>query len=281
MQDKSKFISILTIICLCSVILIPIGLALMWFFTEWNNKKRIIITIGTTSFFISLVVVLMLLEPSYNTSGVSLPFGSNSGYTEFESNSISESKNSGKKKNKKASNKENNQKEFQAELEDIKPAKETGDVNVSRWIYSILFFLFMLFLIIWQNLKASKKKTGYENPYVDTSQYKLPLTEDAKMPLVHFVELHLNQNEKILFATETNQKDNEGDFVITNQRIVIYTSQAEVEFPVKALENAASASNSVLMLNAQNQKYYIFLPEGQLKYALAVATWANKKALEN
>ena len=158
--------------------------------------------------------------------------------------------------------------------------KTKNDENISRWIYSILFFLFMLFLIIWQNLKASKKKTGYENPFVDTNQYKLPLTDDAKIPMVHYLNIKLQQNEKILYATETTQKGNEGVFVVTNKRVVIKNKEENQEFPLNVLEAVTSATNSVLLLTSGSRKYYIFLHEEEMKYALAIIRWAYKKEVQ-
>jgi hypothetical protein len=126
-------------------------------------------------------------------------------------------------------------------------------------------------------LKAKKKKGGYENPYVDTTQYKLPLVEDAKMPMVHFLKLKMNAGEKIYYATETVQKDNQGDFVVTNQRVVVFGKSGDYEFPMNALTAVSSVSNSVMLLTCGDRKYYIFMPENQMKYALAVIRWAYSK----
>ena len=136
----------------------------------------------------------------------------------------------------------------------------------------------ILVLVLWRNFRSAGKKTDYENPYVDTNLYKLPLTEDAKTPLVHFQRLKLNPGEKILFATETVQKDNEGDFVVTGQRAVIFSKSGTTDLPLSSLTAVLSVSNSVMQLTAAadegEQKFYIFLPESQMKYALAIVRWA-------
>ena len=134
----------------------------------------------------------------------------------------------------------------------------------------------MLFLIIWVNLRA-KGKTTYENPYVDTNKYKLPLTDDSKMPMVHFLRLELNENEKLNFATETNQKGNEGNLVVTNQRVVIFSVQENVEIPLEAITGISSATSTVLTIATTEKKYYVFMPENQMKYAIAVLKWTAKK----
>jgi hypothetical protein len=138
----------------------------------------------------------------------------------------------------------------------------------------------MLFLIIWQNIR-NNRKPHYENPYVDTNKYKLPLSDDAKIPIVHFLKLRLNKEEKIIFATETNQKDNEGDLIITNQRVVIMDKTQNVEFPLGVLTAVSSVTDTVMLLTSGDRKYYVFMPESQLKYALATIRWSYKQADQN
>ena len=101
------------------------------------------------------------------------------------------------------------------------------------------------------------------------------------MPLVHFQRLKLNQNEKILYATETVQKDNEGDFVVTDKRVVIFSKSGSTELALSSPTAVLSVSNSVMQLTAGTeegeQKHYVFLPESQMKYALALVRWASGK----
>lgn len=275
-MSKDRMFSIITIACFVSILFIPIGLVTMWFLTSWKKKLKLILSAAFTLLYVGIVALILLLEPSYNTSGVSLPFDVSVGQTAFETSG------GGKAKEVEGiegdSNKKTDKTEDLDEVEERLPKsikKKSG--SLGRPFFTIMFFLFMLFLIIWQNMKAKKKKGGYENPYVDTTQYKLPLAEDAKMPMVHFLKLKMNAGEKIYYATETVQKDNQGDFVVTNQRVVVFGKSGDYEFPMNALTAVSSVSNSVMLLTCGDRKYYIFMPENQMKYALAVIRWAYSK----
>lgn len=275
-MSKDRMFSIITIACFVSILFIPIGLVTMWFSTSWKKKLKLILSAAFTLLYVGIVALILLLEPSYNTSGVSLPFDVSVGQTAFETSG------GGKAKEVEGiegdSNKKTDKTEDLDEVEERLPKsikKKSG--SLGRPFFTVMFFLFMLFLIIWQNMKAKKKKGGYENPYVDTTQYKLPLVEDAKMPMVHFLKLKMNAGEKIYYATETVQKDNQGDFVVTNQRVVVFGKSGDYEFPMNALTAVSSVSNSVMLLTCGDRKYYIFMPENQMKYALAVIRWAYSK----
>lgn len=275
-MSKDRMFSIITIACFVSVLFIPIGLVTMWFSTSWKKKIKLILSAAFTLLYIGIVALILLLEPAYNTSGTSLPINVSAGQTAFETR--------GGGKAKEADEVETDSKRKSEKTEDVDEVEERLPKSVKkksgslgRPFYTVMFFLFMLFLIIWQNMKAKKKKGGYENPYVDTTQYKLPLTDNAKMPMVHFLKLKLNAGEKIYYATETIQKDNQGDFVVTNQRVVVFGKSGDYEFPMNALSAVSSVSNSVMLLTCGERKYYIFMPESQMKYALAVVRWAYSK----
>ena len=279
-MQRDKVLSIITIACFCSIILIPIGIALMWFMTSWQKKRKIIISSASGLLYIALVSLILLLEPSYNTGGVSLPFKYSGGETAYDAPA-----NPGRpsKKEKKispaADKKEKSEKSSDQPDEERVPrsVKRQSGRSLGRAFYVFLFFLVILILVLWRNFRAAGKKTDYENPYVDTHLYKLPLTAESKTPLVHFQRLKLNQNEKILYATETVQKDNEGDFVVTDKRVAIFSKTGISELPLSSLSAVLSVSNSVMQLTAAGedgeQKYYIFLPENQMKYALAIIRW--------
>ena len=280
-MQKSKLFSIITIACFCSIVLIPVGLALMWFMTSWKKKRKIIITATGSILYVSLVALILLVEPSYNTSGVSLPFKYSGGETAFET-----SANPGKpsKKDKKTSPESDKKKKSNENRENTDEERLPSSVKkqsgraLGRSFYVFLFFLIILILVLWRNFRGAAKKDVYENPYVDTNLYKLPLADDAKMPLVHFLRLKLKPEEKILFATETVQKDNEGDFVVTNQRAVIFGKGGSREILLSSLTAVLSVSNSVMQLTSNGeegeQKDYVFLPESQMKFALAIVRWA-------
>ena len=283
-MQRNKVFSIITIACFCSIILIPIGLALMWFMTEWKKKRKIIITIAGSLLYIAIVTFVLLLEPSYNTGGVSLPFKYSGGETAYDAPANPGRKAKKEKKISPASDKKNknDSKNTDSDEERVpRSVKKQSGRTLGRGFYVFLFFLIILILVLWRNFRASGKKEDYENPYVDTNLYKIPLADDAKIPLVHFQRLKLNQGEKIIYATETTQKDNEGDFVITNQRAVIFAPGGATELPLSSLTAVLSVSNSVMQLTVAGaegeQKYYVFLPESQMKFALALVRWAFGK----
>ena len=279
-MPRNKVFSIITIACFCSIVLIPIGLALMWFQTSWKKKRKIIITGAGSLLYIAIVAFILLLEPSYNTGGVSLPFKYSGGETAYDAPANPGRPSKKEKKVSPASDKKqkSDSKKSESDEERVpRSVKKQSGRALGRGFYVFLFFLIILVLILWRNFRAAGKKEDYENPYVDTNLYKLPLAEDAKMPLVHFLRLKQNQGEKILYATETTQKDNEGDFVVTDKRVVIFSRTGATDVALSSLTAVLSISNSVMQLTAGEEKYYVFLPESQMKYALAIVRWAFAK----
>jgi len=283
-MQRDKVLSIITIICFCSIVLIPLGLALMWFMTAWKKKRKIIITGAGSLLYIAIVAFILLLEPSYNTGGVSLPFKYSGGETAYDAPANPGRPSKKEKKISPASDKKDKSEKSSEDPDQERlprSVKRQSGRSLGRAFYVFLFFLVILILVLWRNFRAAGKKTDYENPYVDTNLYKLPLTAESKTPLVHFQRLKLNQNEKILYATETVQKDNEGDFVVTDKRVAIFSKTGTSELSLSSLTAVLSVSNSVMQLTAAGeegeQKYYIFLPENQMKYALAIVRWAFGK----
>ena len=275
-MQRDKIISIITIACFASVVFIPIGIVLACFFTDWSKKRKIIISSISGVVYVVIVTLLLVLEPVNNgDGGVVLPFGSGQGTVAIENgqkrkskgNEILETENQIEEKNEE-------QDELKEEIR--KKQKKVETRRLGRVGFSVLFFLIMLILIIWQNLK-SKNKRQVENPYVDTELYRLPLHSGSKMPMVHFLRLRLHENEVIYYATETNKKDDEGDLVVTNERIVIYSATENVEIPLGELEGVASVTNTVIQIFTEEKKYYVFMDASQIKYALAVIRWAYKK----
>lgn len=272
-MQREKVFSIITIVSFCSIIFIPIGLVLMFFFTDWKKKTKIITAAGTTILYVGIFLLIMNLQPSANTSGISLPGSYDKGSTEFETNMPSQ--------NKKNSKMELVEGVGELPLDDIedledlpKTIKKEQRKKNTTWIYPLLFFLVMLFLIIMQNLRSAKNKGGYDNPYVDVTKYKLPLQKGTKFPMVHFLHLQPHPDEQFLYATETTQKDNEGNLVITNERVVIYNKERTVSYKLSELTVAVSITNNVLQICAGEEKNFIFLPDNQMKYALAVVRYA-------
>lgn len=280
-MQRDKIFSIISIVCFCSILLIPLGIAFMWLTTNWKKTLKLILSGSLSTLYVVLVVLFFMLTPSVNSNGASLPFNYSKGKTEFNTEIPSNKKKTDSSidefKTESWKNKGNKQTDKDPERLPRSLQKKDGGKNLSI-IIPIIFFLIILGLVILRNLKKSGKKNVYENPYVDTNQYKLPLADDAKMPLVHFLKIRLYPDEKIYYATETVQKNNEGSFVVTSQRVVIINPElGQVDFPYEALEAVASVSNSVIQMTSGDRKYYIFVPENQMKYALAVLRWSYRK----
>lgn len=279
-MQRNKTFSIITIICFCSVIFIPIGLVLMWYSTQWSKKRKFILSGIMTIVYVAIVCFLMLFEPNQSGSGSGLPFGN--GNQNVESQYESEHHKSSKKAKQSGANPSAKENEDISQKENSKLPKKVqkGESKaLGKSFYTIMFFLFMLFIIIWQNLKAKKKTGNYENPYVDTKKYKLPLDANFKIPTVHFTKIELEENEKIIFATETTQKNQEGDFVVTDKRIIVLGKSENYEIPLQELATVSSVTNSVMQITSGTQKYYIFVPENQMKFAVATVHWILEKKL--
>ena len=279
-MQRNKTFSIITIICFCSVIFIPIGLVLMWYSTQWSKKRKFILSGIMTIVYIAIVCFLMLFEPNQSGSGSGLPFGK--GNQNVESQYESEHHKSSKKAKQSGTNPSGNEQKdnFPKEKEKLPKKVQKGESKaLGKSFYTIMFFLFNLFIIIWQNLKAKKKTGNYENPYVDTKKYKLPLDANFKIPTVHFTKIELEENEKIIFATETTQKNQEGDFVVTDKRIIVLGKSENYEIPLQELATVSSVTNSVMQITSGTQKYYIFVPENQMKFAVATVHWILEKKL--
>ena len=279
-MQRNKTFSIITIICFCSVIFIPIGLVLMWYSTQWSKKRKFILSGIMTIVYVAIICFLMLFEPNQSGSGSGLPFGN--GNQNVESQYESEHHKSSKKAKQSGTNPSGNEQKdnFPKEKEKLPKKVQKGESKaLGKSFYTIMFFLFMLFIIIWQNLKAKKKTGNYENPYVDTKKYKLPLDANFKIPTVHFTKIELEENEKIIFATETTQKNQEGDFVVTDKRIIVLGKSENYEIPLQELATVSSVTNSVMQITSGTQKYYIFVPENQMKFAVATVHWILEKKL--
>ena len=279
-MQRNKTFSIITIICFCSVIFIPIGLVLMWYSTQWSKKRKFILSGIMTIVYVAIICFLMLFEPNQSGSGSGLPFGN--GNQNVESQYESEHHKSSKKAKQSGANPSAKENEdiFQKENSKLPKKVQKGESKaLGKSFYTIMFFLFMLFIIIWQNLKAKKKTDSYENPYVDTKKYKLPLDNNFKIPTVHFTKIELEENEKIIFATETTQKNQEGDFVVTDKRIIVLGKSENYEIPLQELATVSSVTNSVMQITSGTQKYYIFVPENQMKFAVATVHWILEKKL--
>ena len=273
MTSKKAF-SIITIACFISILFIPIGIVLMFFYTDWKKKIKIIISTALTILYAVLIIFILNLQTNPTKGSINLPIPVDSDFTDVQVSTNKSDDEIELMPGDKSSKKEDfNSQEIPAERLP-KTLNRNSNFFQSRSFYSLLFILFMIFLIIHQNLKSSKEKHIYDNPYVDTEKYQLPLNENSELPIVHFLKIRLNSGEKILYACETTKKEDKGDFVVTNQRVVVLSNEGDYEFPLHALTAVSSVSSSVMLLTCGERKYYIFFPEGQLKYALALVRWA-------
>ena len=155
-MQRNKTFSIITIICFCSVIFIPIGLVLMWYSTQWSKKRKFILSGIMTIVYVAIVCFLMLFEPNQSGSGSGLPFGN--GNQNVESQYESEHHKSSKKATQSGANPSAKENEdiFQKENSKLPKKVQKGESKaLGKSFYTIMFFLFMLFIIIWQNLKAT------------------------------------------------------------------------------------------------------------------------------
>lgn len=271
---NKKIISIISIICFCTILLIPAGIVLMLFYTDWNRKIKAILTSLLSLLYVVLFVLFLLLEPSYNKKGTVLPVSSTIGSTEFDSGVSTKNKQS---RTEDAADMQSRDFSENPMIEDEiripKTLKRSQSRKPGRGFFSILFLLFMLILIIWRNLK-SKKETGKENPYVDINQYKFPLKKMTTWPTVHFQKISHNEGENFLFACESKYNMTEGDILITNQRFVFKGLDVNVEFELSELDAAASVSNTCFVLTRNEKKFYFFVADNQLKYALNILRYA-------
>lgn len=284
MKDKKiNPISIVTIACFVSILFIPIGLVLMIYYTQWPKKLKLGIGLGLAAAYAALLVLFFFFKPSNNEEGVAVNLTYTEGSTEFQTDVTPDKEvvPELQPQEQKTKNKKKGKNKTEGQTSGLTRSGEKSEKkDFNRWLWPLLFFLIMLYLIIHQNLK-NKKEGAYDNPYVDTDKYVLPFTKDTKFPIVHFLRLQTNKDEKILFATETNQPGKEGDFVVTNQRVVIMNLKEFTEFPLPALTAIASTTNSVIKLTSGDKDYYIFMPESQMKYALATVRWAYLAQLKD
>ena len=273
MTSKKAF-SIITIACFISILFIPIGIVLMFFYTDWKKKIKIIISTALTILYAVLIIFILNLQTNPTKGSINLPIPVDSDFTDVQVSTNKSDDEIELMPGDKSSKKEDFNSQETPEERLPKTLNRNSNFFQSRSFYSLLFILFMIFLIIHQNLKSSKEKHIYDNPYVDTEKYQLPLNENSELPIVHFLKIRLNSGEKILYACETTKKEDKGDFVVTNQRVVVLSNEGDYEFPLHALTAVSSVSSSVMLLTCGERKYYIFFPEGQLKYALALVRWA-------
>lgn len=269
---NKKIISVISIICFCSIILIPAGIVLMLFYTNWNKKLKILLTSVLSALYILLFVLFLLFEPSFNKSGFVLPVNSSVGSSEFNTEITTKNQKTDVPPDMKGGNPEESDL-LDEEIRIPKTLQRSRSRKPGRGLYSLFFIIFMIVLIILRNLK-SKKTDEKENPYVDVNLYKFPLKKMSNWPTVHFQKINRKDGEEFLFACESKYNMTEGDILITNQRFLFKGLGDKVEFELSELDAAASVSNTCFVLTRNEKKFYFFVAESQLKYALNILRFA-------
>ena len=160
-KSSKNVTSIITIVCLASIILIPIGLAVMWTSTKWKTKLKVILSSVLGPLYIAGIIFMLLFEPADNKNGLPLPIQYSEGQSQTDSlittkgENLELPENDNNNSRKKSKDKKNQSEPDEEQLPLSLKRNKNG--KSGRLFYSILFFLFMLFLIIWQNIRNNKK----------------------------------------------------------------------------------------------------------------------------
>lgn len=117
-------------------------------------------------------------------------------------------------------------------------------VQPNRWPYLALFCLIFIVLIYLKNRKERIK-----------NQIDIPT-------------IKLEENEKLITAAQTVQKNNSGFFYLTSKRIISKNISSKVEIPLNQITKVELASKTVITICYKNDnneiKEYIFLLESEV-----------------
>ena len=64
---------------------------------------------------------------------------------------------------------------------------------------------------------------------------------------------------------------------MTDKRVVVLGKSGDYEIPLQEISAVSSVTNSVIQITSGEQKFYIFVPENQMKFAIATVRWASAK----
>lgn len=275
-KESLSLLEIIIIACFISLVFSPVGLFLMWWKGKWAKKTKVILSAVFGILF--LVLVSLLVALNIKSEG-----GSGSGSSHFGlEQEYGGSGESGKKSEnyKPRPSKANKNQEATTGNSSKSPAPSMIEsLKRSRLPYIILFIVIIAACIIVRNLKGIGK-TPSDNPYVNTSLYKIPIPEDFVFPQVHYTKLPLQNEEKILFATSAEQKENPGDIIVTDKRFVFLGKKGKLEFPLYELSAISSLSNTALLLTAGEKQHYFFVRDTQMRFVLQIVRWAFAKYSE-
>ncbi len=269
-KEPLSFLEIIIIACFISLVFAPLGVILMWWKSKWAKKSKLILSLVFGILFlvlVSLLVALSIKSEGGNGSG-SAHFGLEQEY----GGSGESGKKSDAYKPRPSKGNKNHEVTSGNSSRTLAPSLSES-FRKSRVPYIIFFIAIIIVCIIVRNMKGDAKKTS-DNPYVNTSLYKIPVPENFVFPQVHYTKLPLYEEEKILFATSAEQKDNPGDIIVTDKRFVFLGKKGNLEFPLHELSAISSLSNTALLLTAGEKQHYFFVRDTQMRFVLQIVRWA-------
>lgn len=249
----------------------------MWWKSKWAKKTKIIVSavFGVVLAIIISFIVFLGMQREGGGSGSSNWSINNE--QSYGGNGGSGKKSDNYKPRPAKSNSKNSATSGNSTKDPVPSAGQA--LSKSRLPYILLFIIIIVVLIILRNMKTDAKK-GSDNPYVNTSLYKIPIPEDFIFPPVHFTKPQFvpEAGEKILYATPAEQKENPGDLVITDRRFVFLGKKSKLILSLGELSAISSLSNTALLLteksSGEEKQHYFFVRDTQMRFVLALVRWA-------
>lgn len=278
-EERLSLYEIIILACFISLIFSPAGLFLMWWKFKsgrkcrWSLKAKIIVSASFAVIYALVIFLAVFLNASPSAgSGSGAPFF---GLEQEYEVGGGGSGNSGNYKPKKSSSKAkgNGSSQTQTQFPQESFMEKAGK---SRVTYILLFVAIMVALIVWRNLKSGTSVVS-QNPYVNTTKYKIPIPDGFEFPQVHYTKITLEEDEKILYATTAEQKANAGDIVVTSKRFLFVSKKDALDLQLGELSSISSMSNTALLLNAGGKSHYFFVQDTQMRFVLAITRWAYEK----
>lgn len=278
-EERLSLYEIIILACFISLIFSPAGLFLMWWKFKsgrkcrWSLKTKIFVSAVCAAVYalVTLLFVFLNASPSAGSGSGAPFFGLEQ---EYDGGGGNGSKN-GEYKPKKSSSKSNGKGSSQTTTQ-MPQESFMEKAGKSRVTYILLFVAIMVALMVWRNLKSGTSVVS-QNPYVNTTKYKIPIPDGFEFPQVHYTKITLEEDEKILYATTAEQKANAGDIVVTNKRFLFVSKKDALDLQLGELSSISSMSNTALLLNAGGKSHYFFVQDTQMRFVLAITRWAYEK----
>lgn len=278
-EEGLSLYEIIILACFISLIFSPVGLFLMWWKFKsgrkcrWCLKTKIIVSAVCAAVYALVILLFVFLNASPSAgAGSGAPFF---GLEQEYDGGGGNGNKSGEYKPKKSSSKSNGKGSSQT-MTQMPQESFMEKAGKSRVTYILLFVAIMVALIVWRNLKSGTSAAS-ENPYVDTTKYKIPVPDGFEFPQVHYSKITLDGDEKILYATTAEQKTNAGDIVVTNKRFLFVSKKDALDLQLGELSSISSMSNTALLLNVGEKSYYFFVQDTQMRFVLSITRWAYEK----